>query len=532
MPTTRSKDPLDHVLDVVLGSTSDTSPYRRAITLASVGSIEDLMDLHREDLVSLEWKEGTEIKKLSVRERNLILSIKPWLLCQDLQDDEAIYKLTAADLTMFHHSGPKPPAPKLPPPPPVTKLSAAEEFKKGIKRDMTAFKPFKEKKAWNPWYRNFEAIATAQGLGNVLDPTYSPCTADEKALFTVLQSYTFAVFTTHLVEPQASALVRKYSGDLAGPDKGNEQALHKELVKIMSSGITAQTMRSTIETKLTNLCLNNSWSRGIVAFLTHFAHLICDLHELRPANDTSSYNDQRCITTLNSALSTHAEMTLHVNLLATSHAALESVLSSSTNVNALTFDDYMVQLNDHAVILDDHANRNRQMRRANQANQDCGGGRGGGRGNGRGGGGGHGGNRDDPNASRDVTDPAVRLTDAQYAKLTGDQKRARYECKEAQKAQRQVLANAQALTNATQLVPVVPAPAPPVPASIAVNALTSDAPSVAATSAISTPVQPGTVLHSMMLAASARPPDATAASITINGDVYTPSQRNPRLPHP
>ena len=190
-PTTRSKDPLDHVLDVILGSTSDISPYRRAITSASVKTLEDLMDLQREDLMSLEWKEDTETKRLSIPERNLILSIKPWLQGLDSQDDETIFKLTAADLTTFRRSGVKPTVPKPPPPPPVTKLSAAEEFKKGIKRDMTAFKPFKEKKAWNPWYRNFEAIATAQGLGNVLDPAYSPSTADKKALFSVLQSYTF-----------------------------------------------------------------------------------------------------------------------------------------------------------------------------------------------------------------------------------------------------------------------------------------------------------------------------------------------------
>ena len=36
-----------------------------------------------------------------------------------------------------------------------------------------AYKPFREAKYWNQWHHAFVAIATSQGLEDVLNPTYS-----------------------------------------------------------------------------------------------------------------------------------------------------------------------------------------------------------------------------------------------------------------------------------------------------------------------------------------------------------------------
>ena len=129
----------------------------------------------------------------------------------------------------------------------------------------------------------------------------------------MLQSYAFAVSTTNLREPQAAEIVRKYSGSLAGPDKGDAQKLHADLVQKMSSGMAVKTTRDQLQTKLTSLHLNNTWNNGINAFLTHFSHVLRDLRELCHPDDTSSYNDEWCMTTIDMALSTHAEMTSHVN---------------------------------------------------------------------------------------------------------------------------------------------------------------------------------------------------------------------------
>ena len=175
----------------------------------------------------------------------------------------------------------------------------------------------------------------AQGLANVLDPNYNPSTPSEQALFDVLQSYTFAVFTNCLVESQASALVRKYSGPTAGTNKGDAQKLHAELVQTMTTGISARTQRTNLESKLVALRLNNKWNRGVVAFLTHFEHQLRDLQELRDPNDSTSYGDSWCITTIDACLSSHREMSSHVSTLAASRASLAVALGSSTPLHWL-----------------------------------------------------------------------------------------------------------------------------------------------------------------------------------------------------
>ena len=109
------------------------------------------------------------------------------------------------------------------------------------------------------------------------------------------------MFTHCLLESQAANLVRDYSGSSAGAKAGNAQELHASLVKLMTTGITAQTQRATLESKLIKLRLDRTWTRTVVAFLTHFSHLLKDLQELRDPNDKASYGDTWCTT-----LSAHA----------------------------------------------------------------------------------------------------------------------------------------------------------------------------------------------------------------------------------
>ena len=97
-------------------------------------------------------------------------------------------KLTAKGIIRFHVSI----APTLPPdeapsaqvtkPPPVIN-NPLQDWKKGIKRDMSIFKEMKQTKEWEQWDTQFRANVTTQGLSNVLDPSYIPATYDDKMLF-------------------------------------------------------------------------------------------------------------------------------------------------------------------------------------------------------------------------------------------------------------------------------------------------------------------------------------------------------------
>ena len=83
-------------------------------------------------------------------------------------------------------------APTLPPnaapsvqvtkPPPVIN-DPLQDWKKGIKHDMSIFKEMKKTKEWEQWDTQFRADVTTQGLSNVLDPSYIPATYNDKMLF-------------------------------------------------------------------------------------------------------------------------------------------------------------------------------------------------------------------------------------------------------------------------------------------------------------------------------------------------------------
>ena len=285
VPVTRNTDPLEHLLSTVFNATDPDHRMRLALSAAGCQSIVDVLDLSKEDLKSIEWlNSAKEVQKLRIVEINSLLAVSSWFATQSIKDESVFLTLTPDILSSHQRTSVTFPAPTTPTAvngvtapssdKPSSAWSAADEFKKGIKRDITAFTTFKDKKSWN---QKLHCIADAQGLGNVLNPSYKPVTPKEQALFGVLQSYAFAVFTTHLREPQAAEIVRNYSGSLAGPDKGDAQKLHTELVQKMSSGMAAKTTQDQLQTKLTSLHLNNAWNNGINAFLTHFSHVHRDL---------------------------------------------------------------------------------------------------------------------------------------------------------------------------------------------------------------------------------------------------------------
>ena len=537
VPVTRNTDPLENLLSTVFNATDPDHRMRLALSAAGCQSIVDELDLSKEDLKSIEWlNSAKEVQKLRIVEINSLLAVSSWFAAQSIKDESVFLTLTPDILSSHRRTSVTFPAPATltavsgvtapSSAKPSSALSAADEFKKGIKRDITAFTTFKDKKSWNQWYRSFTAIADAQGLGNVLNPSYKPVTPEEQTLFGVLQSYAFAIVTTHLREPQAAEIVRKYSGSLAGPDKGDAQKLHAELVQKMSSGMAAKTTQDQLQTKLTSLCLNNTWNNGINAFLTHFSHVLRDLRELHHPGDTSSYNDEWCMMTIDMALSTHAEMTSHVNSLATTRFSVLSLLPQGTSLPVLTCDTYLSQLSEHAIVLNNHINQTHlacrlAIQSSRSTSQGLPGQRGTAPGHGRGRGdqpsrGQHCPTHDTP---RDVTDPSIWLTPEQYSQLSPEQRRARYEHLQVSRA-------------------TAPAPTcniPPVPGTVQANATTVDNQSVLSTpsAAPTAPAtQPGTVLRSMMSNANSHaspsPPASSSTSaaptndsITINSVMYT-----------
>ena len=72
-------------------------------------------------------------------------------------------------------------------------LTSVQEFRKGIKRDKSHYKPLKDEKQWDDWKRKTEATCKAHRCEKVLDPSYVPSSPEEVSLFNEIQIFMYDV---------------------------------------------------------------------------------------------------------------------------------------------------------------------------------------------------------------------------------------------------------------------------------------------------------------------------------------------------
>ena len=72
-------------------------------------------------------------------------------------------------------------------------------FKKGIKRDASAYPIFKNERYYNTFIRHFKATAKAQGLNSLMDPNFTPGSDEhEQQLFQEQQDFLYSVLISSL----------------------------------------------------------------------------------------------------------------------------------------------------------------------------------------------------------------------------------------------------------------------------------------------------------------------------------------------
>ena len=73
---------------------------------------------------------------------------------------------------------------------------------------------------------------------------------------------------------------------------------------------------------------------------------------------------------MDGCLSSHDEMTSHINNLASSCTALLALIGDSINVPALTFENYVDQLEVHAIVIDKNtSDKRKQLHNVNSSQQ-------------------------------------------------------------------------------------------------------------------------------------------------------------------
>ena len=113
-------------------------------------------------------------------------------------------------------------------------------FKKGIKRDASAYPIFKNERYYNTFIRHFKATAKAQGLNSLMDPNFTPGSDEyEQQLFQDQQDFLYSVLILSLKTDFSEALVKDHEGDaqliielLHEHHTGNSQYSRSEINRI------------------------------------------------------------------------------------------------------------------------------------------------------------------------------------------------------------------------------------------------------------------------------------------------------------
>ena len=223
-------------------------------------------------------------------------------------------------------------------------------FKKGIKRDASAYPIFKNESYYNTFIRHFKATAKAQGLSTLMDPNFTPG-SDEygQQLFQEQQDFLYSVLISSLKTDFSEALVKDHEGDaqlilelLHEHHTGNSQYSRSEINRITKY--------------LTNIKLDDTWRGTNESFLMHYNDQLRLLDSLVDSDDKLPDNTR--VTFLESAV----ESVPDLRRVKITDNVLQAQLDST---RPISYRSYFDLLKDAAFHLDQATKRGNKVKRTN-----------------------------------------------------------------------------------------------------------------------------------------------------------------------
>ena len=223
-------------------------------------------------------------------------------------------------------------------------------FKKGIKRDVSAYPIFKNERYYNTFIRHFKATAKAQGLNSLMDPNFTPGSDEyEQQLFQDQQDFLYSVLISSLKTDFSEALVKDHEGDaqliielLHEHHTGNSQYSRSEINRITKY--------------LTNIKLDDTWRGTNESFLMHYNDQLRLLDSLVDSDEKLPDNTR--VTFLESAV----ESVPDLRRVKITDNVLQAQLDST---RPITYRSYFDLLKDAAFHLDQATKRGSKIRRTN-----------------------------------------------------------------------------------------------------------------------------------------------------------------------
>ena len=223
-------------------------------------------------------------------------------------------------------------------------------FKKGIKRDASAYPIFKNERYYNTFIRHFKATAKAQGLNTLMDPNFTPGSDEyEQQLFQEQQDFLYSVLISSLKTDFSEALVKDHEGDaqlilelLHEHHTGNSQYSRSEISRITKY--------------LTNIKLDDTWRGTNESFLMHYNDQLRLLDSL--VDSEEKLPDNTRATFLESAV----ESVPDLRRVKITDNVLQAQLDST---RPISYRSYFDLLKDAAFHLDQATKRGNKIRRTN-----------------------------------------------------------------------------------------------------------------------------------------------------------------------
>ena len=223
-------------------------------------------------------------------------------------------------------------------------------FKKGIKRDASAYPIFKNERYYTTFIRHFKATAKAQGLNSLMDPNFTPGSDEyEQQLFQDQQDFLYSVLISSLKTDFSEALVKDHEGDaqliielLHEHHTGNSQYSRSEINRITKY--------------LTNIKLDDTWRGTNESFLMHYNDQLRLLDSLVDSDEKLPDNTR--VTFFESAV----ESVPDLRRVKITDNVLQAQLDST---RPITYRSYFDLLKDAAFHLDQATKRGSKIRRTN-----------------------------------------------------------------------------------------------------------------------------------------------------------------------
>jgi hypothetical protein len=165
----------------------------------------------------------------------------------------------------------------------IKTTSAADTFKRSIKRSIDDYVKLKDDNRWKQWHRSLKATARNHGLGNILDPTYVPNNTDDIELFKCQNTFMYSVFEQCLNTTKGRHVVQLFE------TTANAQAVYAGLLKAYEETLTTNLAATDLRSELVLLRFDDSWKRGSEAFLLHWQTKVLELEQLedKAVDDTT-----------------------------------------------------------------------------------------------------------------------------------------------------------------------------------------------------------------------------------------------------